>query len=81
MRISIQKIFFLFIVLCFINAACFPPYSFAKNNDIVFVTNKGKKYHYRDCKTLMKSPQVYKKTIQQAKTDGYKACKVCRPPQ
>lgn len=48
--------------------------------DTVYITRTGAKYHYRDCRTLARSRQIYEITVQEAKNRGYTACKVCRPP-
>lgn len=78
MTTTIPKIFILLITLCFLQLS-FVPNSFAKESNTVYVTKAGKKYHERDCQTLAKSKNVKAISIQQAKNDGYKPCKVCRP--
>ncbi len=49
-------------------------------NNKVYVTAKGKKYHYKHCRTLNKAKKLKALTISQAKKKGYKPCKVCKPP-
>jgi hypothetical protein len=46
---------------------------------IVYITDTGAKYHKDGCRYLRKSK--IKTTLQQAKADGYTACKVCKPPK
>ena len=48
------------------------------NNTIVYITPSGKKYHTASCRTLKKQKQAI--TLKEAKTKGYKPCKVCCPP-
>lgn len=45
----------------------------------VYITNTGKKYHRSGCRYLKKSK--IKKTLKWAKSHGYTACKVCKPPR
>ena len=47
----------------------------------VYVTPKGKKYHYRSCRTLSRSREVTALSLREAKARGYTACRVCNPPQ
>jgi biopolymer transport protein ExbD len=55
-------------------------YAAAKANSVtVYVTETGSKYHLGSCRHLRKSK--IKTTLQQAKADGYTACKVCKPPK
>jgi hypothetical protein len=42
-----------------------------------YTTNTGTKYHADGCRHLSKSK--IKTTIEDAKTDGYSACSVCKP--
>ena len=42
----------------------------------VYITKTGKKYHRSSCRTLKSR---IKTTLKQAKSDGYTACKVCKP--
>ncbi len=44
----------------------------------VFVTPKGKKYHVENCSTLSRSKVIHEVSIEQAKSMGYTACKVCK---
>ena len=50
---------------------------FAQANT-VYISDKGKKYHRGNCRTLRASK--YPISIQEAKKRGYTACKVCNPP-
>lgn len=43
----------------------------------VFVTEKGKKYHSENCRTLAKSKDLIQLTLEEAIEKGYKVCKVC----
>lgn len=47
----------------------------------VYITAKGKKYHYHDCRTLKKAKKLTELTVKQAQAKGYEACKVCKPPR
>lgn len=51
----------------------------AQSNLTVFVTSTGKKYHYKNCRTISKSKNVTELSIEIAKEKGYKPCKVCKP--
>ena len=53
--------------------------STAKSTVCVYITDTGKKYHRWGCRYLKKSH--YKKTLKWAKSCGYTACKVCKPPK
>jgi hypothetical protein len=44
----------------------------------VYVTRTGSKYHRSGCRSLRQSK--IKKTLKWARSHGYGACKVCRPP-
>lgn len=44
---------------------------------IVYVTETGKKYHRSNCRHLKYSK--IEKTLEDAKAEGYEACKVCKP--
>ena len=44
----------------------------------VYVTKTGKKYHTESCRYLKYSK--IKMDLKQAKSSGYGACKVCKPP-
>jgi hypothetical protein len=45
----------------------------------VYITKTGKKYHRAGCRYLKKSKK--KVTLKWAKSHGYTACKVCKPPK
>ena len=47
-------------------------------NGTYVITETGKKYHYKSCRTVKQVKQYV--TIQEAKSMGYEACKVCNPP-
>lgn len=47
-------------------------------NDIVYITNSGVKYHTADCHHLRQSK--IPTTIQEAIEDGYDSCSHCDPP-
>ena len=51
-----------------------------KDSKTVYIagSDEGEKYHRKDCRTLRKSEKV-KTTVKEAKSDGYTACKVCKP--
>lgn len=78
---DIKFVLFFIMFFCFAQVSCIVPLSYAKTGNTVYITPKGKKYHDRDCKTLVKSTKVSKTTVQQAKKQGYKSCKVCYPKQ
>ena len=46
-------------------------------SNTVYITNTGSKYHKASCRTLKNS--MIKTTLQEAKADGYTACKICKP--
>ncbi len=46
----------------------------------VYVGSKGKKYHYKHCRTLRTSKTLTSYTIDEAKAKGYTSCGVCNPP-
>lgn len=45
----------------------------------VYVTRTGQKYHRSDCRTLRRSKYLYEMTRDEALQKGYLPCKVCRP--
>jgi hypothetical protein len=45
----------------------------------VYITKTGSKYHRANCRYLRYSKR--KVTLKWAKSHGYTACKVCRPPK
>ena len=45
----------------------------------VYITKTGKKYHTATCRYLAKSKISI--SLKDAKTRGFTACSVCRPPQ
>lgn len=73
---TMYKFFIAVLALCLITTVFTPA---AEASNTVYVTKAGKKYHERDCQTLTKSKNIKAISIQQAKNDGYKPCKVCRP--
>lgn len=44
----------------------------------VYVTPKGKKYHFASCRTLKNSSSVIELSIEDAKARGYEPCGVCK---
>lgn len=70
---------FIFILMLSITGIFIPENSFAQER-YVYVTPKGKKYHYQDCSTLARSKRIIQLTINEAKGKGYTPCKVCNPP-
>ena len=51
----------------------------SSDEDVVYVTSKGSKYHLKDCSYLDNSSQVHKVMLKTAISKGYVACKVCNP--
>ena len=47
------------------------------DNNAVFVTKYGQKYHKQDCSHLKNSTQIFKIPINEAIENGYEACKDC----
>lgn len=45
----------------------------------VYITKTGKKYHMATCRYLSRSKIAI--SLKDAKSEGYTACSVCRPPQ
>lgn len=45
----------------------------------VFVSSKGKKYHTENCKIL--APDKKGMSVEEAKKEGYKACRKCKVKQ
>lgn len=50
-----------------------------KTIQMVYVTPKGAKYHLKTCRTLKNSNEVIEINLEDAKSKGYKPCKVCKP--
>jgi hypothetical protein len=48
------------------------------SNPWVYITDTGKKYHRAGCRYL--SHSKHKVRLKWAKAQGYKPCKVCKPP-
>jgi hypothetical protein len=46
---------------------------------IVYITDTGKKYHTATCRSLAKSKIPI--SLKDAKAQGYTPCSVCKPPQ
>jgi hypothetical protein len=44
----------------------------------VYRTQKGEKYHKKDCR-IIKDKAAFKVTLKEAKKKGLQACKVCKP--
>ena len=51
----------------------------AKSTIYVYITDTGAKYHRWGCRYLKYSH--HKVTLKYAKSHGFKACKVCKPPK
>lgn len=79
MRNSIKGFLILLAAIYVFSGLVIVPISYAQSDSVVYITKSGKKYHYRNCKTIARSAQVYKTTIQNARKQGYTACKVCKP--
>ena len=78
MGVSMKKklILFLCIALCMFSSVSIPIRA-AEEDDIVYVTKSGKKYHRATCPTIQNS-----KLIAMTRADARKnheACKVCKP--
>lgn len=76
----LKKSFIFLLLAVFLNVSFFAADVFAGPYDTVYITRTGAKYHYRNCRTLARSRQIYEISVQEAKNRGYTACKVCRPP-
>ena len=64
---------FLSVLLC---VSLFAPVGvMAADNDVVYVTNTGSKYHATGCRSLRKSKRAI--TLAQAKQAGYTPCSIC----
>ncbi|MDI6716978.1 MAG: hypothetical protein QME63_08555 [Actinomycetota bacterium] len=50
-------------------------------NETFYVTPTGKKYHYRNCRTLTRSKTVIAISKRDALAKGYEPCGVCKPPR
>ena len=50
-----------------------------EEDDIVYITSKGSRYHLKNCKYLENSNNVHKVMLRTAISKGYVACKVCNP--
>lgn len=55
------------------------PQSALAEDNSVYVTSSGKKYHRSSCKYLKKS--IIRKTLNDAKREGFSPCSVCKPPK
>ena len=51
----------------------------SNDEDVVYVTSKGSRYHLKDCGYLDNSSKVHKLMLRTAISKGYVACKVCNP--
>lgn len=49
----------------------------AETAQSVYLTQTGSKYHVESCRTLKRSKHLTKVSVKNAKSRGYKACKVC----
>jgi hypothetical protein len=50
-----------------------------KQEQTVYITKTGKKYHRASCRYLSRSK--ISTSLKDAKANGFTACSVCRPPQ
>lgn len=76
----LRKTFIFLFAAVFLSVSSVVADVLASPGDTVYITPKGKKYHYRGCRTLARSRQVYEISIKEAKQRGYRACKVCGSP-
>lgn len=53
--------------------------SASNDEDVVYVTSKGSKYHLKDCSYIDDSSQVHKIMLRTAISKGYVPCKACNP--
>lgn len=69
-----KKIFVLTLLICFVLSVAFAQ----QKNIKVYVTEKGKKYHVRTCRTI-KDSEVSSISKEEAEKLGLTACKICKP--
>ncbi|SHO49929.1 ComEC/Rec2 family competence protein [Anaerocolumna xylanovorans] len=48
-----------------------------KSNELVYITEKGNKYHRKDCKYIKGNYRSV--SLKKAKEEGYEPCRVCKP--
>lgn len=80
-----KKLFLILALLCVFSAPAIAltqaahafPAATAKNEQTVYITRTGEKYHRGSCRYLHSSKIAIKKS--EARAQGYDACKVCRP--
>ncbi|MDQ1274037.1 MAG: competence protein ComEC [Planctomycetota bacterium] len=68
--------FTLLILIIFLLASCS---SILDSNPTVYITDTGSKYHRDGCRYLSKSKIAI--SLDEAKSQGYTPCSVCKPPQ
>lgn len=66
------------IICSFLLLASFAASQTKPASNLVYAVEKGKAYHKKNCKLKVGSKGM---TLVAAKKKGYKACKVCKPPQ
>jgi len=52
---------------------------YSLQSQTVFISSKGKKYHTENCKILAADKKGI--SLEKAKTEGYKACRICKVKQ
>ena len=52
--------------------------TYAASDPTVYVVEKGKKYHVKNCRLKQGSHAM---KLSEAKKKGYEPCKVCKPPK
>lgn len=73
--ISVIIVLFFWTIICFKVVELTRP----NGNTVVFITHTGEKYHTSSCKYLEISSSSI--TLQEADTQGYRACSICEPPE
>lgn len=66
------------VLLSSVAAAQTKPKTPPAGSTIVYVVEKGKSYHKKNCQLKSGSKGM---SLAEAKKKGYKPCKVCKPPQ
>jgi len=69
-QVLFQRLFFVLLFVCF-QASAF--------SQTVFISSKGKKYHVENCKILGEDKKGV--SVEEAKKQGYKACRKCKVKQ
>ena len=69
-------------IVCFLLICCMlcsSALAYSNGDTIVYITRTGECYHRGSCRYLAKSK--YEITLEEAVVRGYRACKVCEPPE